>query len=44
MISKKDLMDRIFDLECVVDLLEGRIAECEQSLKKKKGGKREIKK
>ena len=40
MISKKDLMDRIFDLECVVDLLEGRIAECERTIDKKKKAKK----
>ena len=44
MISKKDLVSRIFDLECVIDLLEDRIAKCERAVEKKTRRKNEIKK
>ena len=39
MISKKDLMGRIFDLECVVDLLTQRVSDCERKIEKKKARK-----
>lgn len=36
MITKKELLIRICDLECVVDMLEQRVTECEQDVKKVK--------
>ena len=40
MISKQDLLDRIFDLECVVDLLVQRVSDCERKIEKKNAMKK----
>lgn len=39
MITKKDLLERIFNLECVIELLTQRVSDCERVIEKKKARK-----